>query len=52
MNNTTTTKTKTTTITGMQSQGDYRRSLKALRKSLKERAQAEELAEAMANGLN
>jgi len=43
---------KVSTLTGMQSQGEYRKMLKEARKRLKERAQAEELAEAMAAGMN
>ena len=43
---------KVSTLTGMQSQGEYRKMLKEMRKRLKERAQAEELTEAMAAGMN
>jgi len=48
----TTKNTKKTTLTGMQDQQSYRNTIKALRASLKAKAVAEELADAMAAGLN
>ena len=52
-NMTTTTKTtKKTTQTGMQDQQSYRNIIKALRANMKAKAVAEELADAMAAGLN
>ena len=48
----TTQATKKTTQTGMQDQQSYRNTIKALRASMKAKAAAEELADAMAAGLN